>query len=80
MQPRVPPARLQASWYLSDNDIQSMVHSRAVAPLQLSPAAAAPLDQAPKWCIGQLARRANDTGTDLAGQPIPPLQVARVCT
>ena len=40
-------------------------------------AGAAPAD-ARKWWIGELSRRAKDTGTDLAALAITPAQVARV--
>jgi aspartyl-tRNA(Asn)/glutamyl-tRNA(Gln) amidotransferase subunit B len=41
--------------------------------------AGAPADQARKWWMGELARRANESGTDLADLPIGPEDVARVC-
>ncbi|MFB7668443.1 Asp-tRNA(Asn)/Glu-tRNA(Gln) amidotransferase subunit GatB [Kitasatospora sp. NPDC056138] len=78
--PRVRRARLQAEWALSDKDMQSVLNAGAVEPIQETIAAGAPADQARKWWMGELARRANETGTDLAEQPITPVQVARVCT
>ena len=41
--------------------------------------AGAPADQARKWWMGELARRANEAGVELAALPITPAQVARVC-
>jgi aspartyl-tRNA(Asn)/glutamyl-tRNA(Gln) amidotransferase subunit B len=40
-------------------------------------AGAAPAD-ARKWWLGELSRRANESGLDLAGLPITPVQVAAV--
>lgn len=76
--PRVRRARLQAEWGLSDKDMQSVLNAGAVAPIQETIAAGAPADQARKWWMGELARRANETGTELSEQPITPVQVARV--
>ncbi|MGW7448561.1 Asp-tRNA(Asn)/Glu-tRNA(Gln) amidotransferase subunit GatB [Kitasatospora sp. NPDC054795] len=76
--PRVRRARLQAEWGLSDKDMQSVLNAGAVGPIQETIAAGAPADQARKWWMGELARRANETGTELSEQPITPAQVARV--
>jgi aspartyl-tRNA(Asn)/glutamyl-tRNA(Gln) amidotransferase subunit B len=40
-------------------------------------AGASPAD-ARKWWLGELARRANDAGTDLADLPVTPAQVAEL--
>ncbi|MFD9128113.1 Asp-tRNA(Asn)/Glu-tRNA(Gln) amidotransferase subunit GatB [Kitasatospora sp. NPDC059571] len=77
--PRVRRARLQAEWDLSDKDMQAVLNAGAVEPIQQTIAAGAPADQARKWWLGEIARRANEAGTDLAEQPITPAQVARVC-
>lgn len=76
--PRVRRARLQAEWGLTDKDMQSVLNAGAVESIQETIAAGAPADQARKWWMGELARRANETGTELAEQPITPAQVARV--
>ncbi|MFG3223631.1 Asp-tRNA(Asn)/Glu-tRNA(Gln) amidotransferase subunit GatB [Kitasatospora sp. NPDC048194] len=76
--PRVRRARLQAEWGLSDKDMQAVLNAGAVEPIQETIAAGAPADQARKWWMGELARRANETGTELTEQPITPAQVARV--
>jgi aspartyl-tRNA(Asn)/glutamyl-tRNA(Gln) amidotransferase subunit B len=41
-------------------------------------AAGASPEQARNWWLGELARRANETGADLAALPVTPAQVARV--
>ncbi|OKJ07390.1 Asp-tRNA(Asn)/Glu-tRNA(Gln) amidotransferase subunit GatB [Kitasatospora sp. CB01950] len=77
--PRVRRARLQAEWGLNDQDMQSVLNAGAVESISETIAAGAPADQARKWWMGELARRANETGTELSEQPITPAQVARVC-
>ncbi|MFF2628923.1 Asp-tRNA(Asn)/Glu-tRNA(Gln) amidotransferase subunit GatB [Kitasatospora griseola] len=77
--PRVRRARLQAEWGLNDQDMQSVLNAGAVESITETIAAGAPADQARKWWMGELARRANETGTELSEQPITPAQVARVC-
>ncbi|WP_280723677.1 Asp-tRNA(Asn)/Glu-tRNA(Gln) amidotransferase subunit GatB [Kitasatospora sp. MAA4] len=77
--PRLRRARLQGEWGLSDQDMQSVLNAGAVQPILETIAAGAPADQARKWWMGELARRANESGTDLSEQPITPGQVARVC-
>lgn len=76
--PRVRRGRLQSEWGLSDKDMQAVLNAGAVEPIQETIAAGAPADQARKWWMGELARRANETGTELTEQPITPAQVARV--
>ena len=77
--PRVRRARLQAEWGISDLEMQSVLNAGAITPILETVAAGAPADQARKWWMGELARRANESGTDLSAQPITPAQVARVC-
>src|ERR1017187_7004160 len=38
----------------------------------------APPAEARKWWLGELSRRANESGTELAALPVTPAQVARV--
>lgn len=59
--------------------MQSILNAGAVEPILETIAAGALLDQARKWWLGELARRANETGIELTDQPITPAQVARVC-
>src|SRR5262249_16801939 len=62
-QPRGPPPR--------------RTHDRPPRAERLPPAAPPPA-AAPKWWPTGLARRANDTGTELASLPITPADVARI--
>ena len=77
--PRVRRERLQADWGISDLEMQSVLNAGAIESILETVAAGAPADQARKWWMGELARRANESGTDLSAQPITPAQVARVC-
>ncbi|MFF4652301.1 Asp-tRNA(Asn)/Glu-tRNA(Gln) amidotransferase subunit GatB [Streptomyces sp. NPDC001380] len=77
--PRLRRRRLQQEWGLSDKDMQSVLNAGAIEPILETVAAGAPADQARKWWMGELARRANESGTDLTAQPITPAQVARIC-
>ena len=77
-----PPAerrrRLQEQWAISDLDLQSLLNAGAVELVASTVAAGAPFPAARKWWLGELARTANERGTDLAALPITPGQVARL--
>ncbi|MCQ4044416.1 Asp-tRNA(Asn)/Glu-tRNA(Gln) amidotransferase subunit GatB [Streptantibioticus rubrisoli] len=77
--PRVRRMRLQAEWGISDHEMQSVLNAGAIDSIVATIDAGAPADQARKWWMGELARRANESGTDLAAMPISAAQVARVC-
>ncbi|MHA6763029.1 Asp-tRNA(Asn)/Glu-tRNA(Gln) amidotransferase subunit GatB [Streptacidiphilus sp. PAMC 29251] len=77
--PRVRRDRLQAEWGISDQEMQSALNAGAIEPILDTIAAGAPAGQARKWWMGEIARRANESGSDLGSQPITPAQVARVC-
>ncbi len=77
--PRVRRQRLKAQWGLSDHEMQSVLNAGAIDPIVATIDAGAPADQARKWWMGELARRANESGTELAALPISAAQVARVC-
>ncbi|KAF4408371.1 MULTISPECIES: Asp-tRNA(Asn)/Glu-tRNA(Gln) amidotransferase subunit GatB [Streptomyces] len=76
--PRVRRQRLQAEWGISDHEMQSVLNAGAIPPILATIEAGAPADQARKWWMGELARRANEDGTELSALPITPEQVARV--
>jgi aspartyl-tRNA(Asn)/glutamyl-tRNA(Gln) amidotransferase subunit B len=77
--PRVRRDRLQAEWGISDLEMQSALNAGAIEPILDTIAAGAPADQARKWWMGELARRSNESGTELSALLITPAQVARVC-
>jgi aspartyl-tRNA(Asn)/glutamyl-tRNA(Gln) amidotransferase subunit B len=63
--PRLHRRRLQEAWGLSDHDMQSVINAGAVEPIEATIAAGAAPDAARKWWMGELARRANETGVEL---------------
>jgi aspartyl-tRNA(Asn)/glutamyl-tRNA(Gln) amidotransferase subunit B len=79
--PELPAARrvrLQAEWGLSDLDMTQLSNAGALDLVSETVAAGASAADARKWWMGELARYANETSTDLAELRITPAQVARV--
>jgi aspartyl-tRNA(Asn)/glutamyl-tRNA(Gln) amidotransferase subunit B len=69
---------LQQEWGLSDVEMQALANAGAVELVDETVRAGAPHEAARKWWLGELARHANERGTDLASLPMTPGQVARV--
>ncbi len=79
--PELPSARrerLQAEWQLSGADLAALRNADAFDLVAGTVAAGASPADARKWWLGELSRRANETGAALAALPITPDQVARV--
>ena len=79
--PELPAAgrqRLQAEWGLSDLDMTALRNASALDLMAATVAAGAAPADASKWWLGELLRRANESGTELADLPITPGAVARV--
>ncbi|MDJ0341409.1 Asp-tRNA(Asn)/Glu-tRNA(Gln) amidotransferase subunit GatB [Streptomyces sp. H10-C2] len=76
--PRVRRDRLKTEWGISDHEMQSALNAGAIDLITATIDAGAAADQARKWWMGELARRSNETGTELADLGISPAQVARV--
>jgi aspartyl-tRNA(Asn)/glutamyl-tRNA(Gln) amidotransferase subunit B len=79
--PEMPLARrrrLQQEWGIGDHEMQSALNAGAIELITATIDAGAASDQARKWWMGELARHANESGTELAEVPITPEQVARV--
>jgi len=76
--PRVRRKRLQEAWGLSDLDMQSVVNAGAVELIEETVAAGATAAGARKWWLGELARRANESGVELAAVGATPAQVAEL--
>ncbi|MEU2792908.1 Asp-tRNA(Asn)/Glu-tRNA(Gln) amidotransferase subunit GatB [Streptomyces sp. NPDC007100] len=76
--PRVRRNRLREEWGVSEHDMQSILNAGAVDLIVATIEAGADSAAARKWWMGELARRANEDGVDLAALPITPQQVARV--
>jgi aspartyl-tRNA(Asn)/glutamyl-tRNA(Gln) amidotransferase subunit B len=75
--PRARRERMQAAWGLSDLDMQSIGNAGATEVIEATVAAGATPDAARKWWLGELARRANETGAELSGLATP-AQVAEL--
>ncbi len=71
-------ARLQAEWGFSDLEMRDTVGAGALGLVEETIAAGAPPAAARKWWLADLARRANDSGVELAALGVSPAQVAAV--
>jgi aspartyl-tRNA(Asn)/glutamyl-tRNA(Gln) amidotransferase subunit B len=76
--PAARRARLQAEWNLTDLDMTALANAGALDLVTETVAAGATPADARKWWLGELARRANESGVELSALPITPAQVARV--
>ena len=74
--PRLARARLREQWGISQIDMQSVVNAGAVELIEETIAAGASPAGARKWWMGELARRANETGVELSAVGATPAQVA----
>jgi aspartyl-tRNA(Asn)/glutamyl-tRNA(Gln) amidotransferase subunit B len=74
--PRARRTRLQAAWSLSDLDMGAVVNAGALDLMERTVAAGASPDGARKWWLGELSRRANEAGVELAEVGATPDQVA----
>ncbi len=76
--PSVRRARLKGEWGISDHEMQSVLNAGALDLITATMDAGADAASARKWWMGELARHANESGTELAELAITPAQVARV--
>ncbi|HEX6969632.1 MAG TPA: Asp-tRNA(Asn)/Glu-tRNA(Gln) amidotransferase subunit GatB [Micromonosporaceae bacterium] len=76
--PRLRRRRLQQEWGLSDLDMQAVVNAGAVDLIEQTVAAGATPGAARKWWLGELSRRANEAGVELAEVGATPTQVAEL--
>ncbi|MEV5447221.1 Asp-tRNA(Asn)/Glu-tRNA(Gln) amidotransferase subunit GatB [Streptomyces sp. NPDC052644] len=76
--PRLHRRRLQEQWGLSDLDMQSVLNAGAVELIEATVASGTTPAAARKWWLGELSRRANETGTELADIGATPAQVAEL--
>ena len=71
-------ARLRTEWNLTALEMDAIVNAGALDLVLQTVAAGASAADARKWWLGELSRRAHDTGTELTALPITPAQVARI--
>jgi aspartyl-tRNA(Asn)/glutamyl-tRNA(Gln) amidotransferase subunit B len=76
--PSLRRARLQEAWSFSDLEMRDAVGAGALPLIEETIAAGAAAQSARKWWLGELARRANEDGVELADLAITPAQVAEV--
>ncbi|MGQ0631670.1 MAG: Asp-tRNA(Asn)/Glu-tRNA(Gln) amidotransferase subunit GatB [Sporichthyaceae bacterium] len=79
--PELPTARrrrLQGEWGLTDLDMAALVNADALDCVIATVAAGASAEASRKWWLGELSRRSNTDGVELAALPITPAQVAEV--
>ncbi|MEU4422703.1 Asp-tRNA(Asn)/Glu-tRNA(Gln) amidotransferase subunit GatB [Actinoplanes sp. NPDC024001] len=74
--PSARRARLRVEWGMSELDMQSATNAGAVELIEETIAAGASPAGARKWWLGELARRANEQGIELAAVGATPAQVA----
>jgi aspartyl-tRNA(Asn)/glutamyl-tRNA(Gln) amidotransferase subunit B len=76
--PSARRARLIEAWSLSELEFEALRNAGALDAVEATVAAGASPAEARKWWLGELARRANDAGIDVAELAITPADVARV--
>jgi aspartyl-tRNA(Asn)/glutamyl-tRNA(Gln) amidotransferase subunit B len=76
--PREKLDRLQAEWGFSDLEMRDTVGAGAIGLVEETIAAGASPQAARKWWLSEMARRANDSGVDIAELGVSPAQVAAV--
>jgi aspartyl-tRNA(Asn)/glutamyl-tRNA(Gln) amidotransferase subunit B len=76
--PSARRARLIESWSLSELEFEALRNAGALDAVEATVAAGASAADARKWWLGELARRANDSGIEVSELPITPVDVARL--
>ncbi|MFB4192925.1 Asp-tRNA(Asn)/Glu-tRNA(Gln) amidotransferase subunit GatB [Streptomyces carpaticus] len=76
--PRAQRNRLREEWGISEHEMQSALNAGAIELITATIAAGADQAAARKWWMGELARRANEAGTELSALQVTPGQVARI--
>ena len=76
--PSARRARLLDAWSLAELDFDAMRNAGALDVVEATVAAGASPADARKWWMGELARRANDSGVEVPSLAITPADVARV--
>ncbi|RBY83921.1 Asp-tRNA(Asn)/Glu-tRNA(Gln) amidotransferase subunit GatB [Blastococcus sp. TF02A-26] len=76
--PAARRARLMEEWGLSATEMQWLANAGALGLVSDTVAAGATPGDARKWWLGDLARRANETGVELTDLAVTPAQVAEL--
>lgn len=76
--PALKRKRLETAWGFGDQEFADIINAGALDLIEATVAAGAAPGAARKWWLTELARRANETGVELAELPITAKQVAEV--
>jgi aspartyl-tRNA(Asn)/glutamyl-tRNA(Gln) amidotransferase subunit B len=76
--PRERRSRLQQEWGFSDLEMRDTIGAGALGLVEETIAAGAAPQAARKWWLSEMARRANDSGVEIADLGVTPADVARV--
>ncbi|MGH3095456.1 MAG: Asp-tRNA(Asn)/Glu-tRNA(Gln) amidotransferase subunit GatB [Streptosporangiales bacterium] len=76
--PAAKRARITRDWSLSDEELRDLVNADAVDLVERTVAAGASPEQARKWWMNELSRRATERGVELGVVGVTPEQVARI--
>ena len=76
--PRQRRLQLQEAWGMSDFEMRSAANAGAVDLIEATVAAGATPDAARKWWLGELARHANATDTEISALGVTPAHVAEL--
>jgi aspartyl-tRNA(Asn)/glutamyl-tRNA(Gln) amidotransferase subunit B len=76
--PSARRSRLMTSWSLSELEFEALRNAGALDVVEATVSVGASPADARKWWLGELARRANDSGVEVSSLPITPADVARV--
>jgi aspartyl-tRNA(Asn)/glutamyl-tRNA(Gln) amidotransferase subunit B len=76
--PREKRSRLQQEWGFSDLEMRDTIGAGAMGLVEETIAAGAAPQAARKWWLSEMARRANDSGVEIADLGVTPADVARV--
>ncbi|MGY0230613.1 Asp-tRNA(Asn)/Glu-tRNA(Gln) amidotransferase subunit GatB [Longispora urticae] len=77
-QPRLRRLRLRDEWGINEHDMQSILNAGAVELIAATIDAGAGPDGARKWWMGELARRANESGVELDALGVTPAHIAEL--
>ncbi|MEI2712519.1 MAG: Asp-tRNA(Asn)/Glu-tRNA(Gln) amidotransferase subunit GatB [Nocardioides sp.] len=76
--PTAKRARLQSEWGFTDLEMRDTIGAGAFGLVEETIAAGTTPQTARKWWLGEMARRANETGTEIAELGVTPADVAGV--
>ncbi|MBA2417103.1 MAG: Asp-tRNA(Asn)/Glu-tRNA(Gln) amidotransferase subunit GatB [Geodermatophilaceae bacterium] len=79
--PELPSARrrrLQGDWNVSDSEMDAVHNAGALDLIEATVAAGASAEDARRWWLGDLSRRANEAGVELGELAVTPSQVVQL--